>query len=99
VRTITGPWILASVLIVVCYLIARPHVGTLWYLTTDTPTAPSSEVTEQIKEAVNAALPQTGFGTLKDCFPAAERFNFVHNFHTTNERVYCAPSTRFLWGW
>jgi hypothetical protein len=80
-----GFWI--ALAIVLAYLIARPHVGTVWYIALD----PNHGLTwSQIK-----ALPDTRFTDKRDCFGAELRFQSA----TGATGTYCASKNALLWGW
>lgn len=85
-RSINGVSALAAVLVVVAYLVARPHIGTVWYVKEDylgplaTPTAspPSWLIPPPPGFGRPPPLPPrpptTRFVDKRDCFAAEDRF-------------------------
>lgn len=95
-----GFWIALAV--VLLYLIARPHIGTVWHMEQDpspygtlppglTPVTPPPG----FGSPVPAVLPTASFTDKRDCFNAAMRFESA----TSWSGVYCAGANALLWGW
>ena len=92
-RSINGLGILAAVIIVVAYLIAHPHVGTVWYATSDSvaagqrlmlrsdfvPFSPPPGYSRDYPAPAALTLPSTRFIDKRDCWAALNRYeNATH---------------------
>ncbi len=83
-----GYWI--ALAIVLFYLIARPHVGTVWYVAVPTlalGTLPTG--------ATPITPPPTSFADKADCQIA--RFQFQQAIGKAD--AVCVPKSALLWGW
>ncbi len=99
-----GFWIALG--IVLFYLIARPHVGTVWHLTQEQPSPTETlppgltPITPTPPPGFGPGVrfgptPTTSFIDQRDCYREAIRFEG----RTGTSGVYCAPSNALLWGW
>jgi hypothetical protein len=103
-HSMRGPAIAFYVLvaIVLFYLIARPHIGTVWYLKGGL--LPHGLTLEQVRAlpsgftpdspAPLAPLPTTRFVDKRDCLDAEARLE-----NAGNTGVYCVSENGLLWGW
>jgi hypothetical protein len=95
-----GFWI--ALVIVLFYLIARPHVGTVWYMQEDyvEPGAGHAGVASRIPEVPGVIPPTTRFPDQKTCFIAVESFTARFSSITGDyDKVNCASEYALLWGW
>ena|SRR5580692_8637603 len=94
-----GFWI--SLVIVLFYLIARPHVGTGWYVKEDYVEAGLGHtVVDRIPDVPGVIPPSTRFLDQKSCFIAEETFTARFNSITGDyAKVSCASEYALLWGW
>jgi hypothetical protein len=103
-RSINGVSALAAVIIVVAYLIARPHIGTVWYMTANSPVATPDPASSPLPPGLTRFIPAnqetpppTRFIDLHDCFVNGEElFQITHPEAT---HVHCATENALLWGW
>lgn len=106
IRSNSGPWILLAAVVGLAYLIARPHVGTVWYVTKDWVTTPP---TGTLPPGLKPVTPPPGFVPdtpppsppplryidKRDCFNAEMRYETA----TGTAGAYCASENALLWGW
>ncbi len=106
-----GFWI--ALAIALFYLIARPHIGTVWHLTMDYPER--GLTLHQVQALPSGLTPITGptvppgFGPLPPgaSLPSTrfidkrDCFNAEMRFETSAgvNGVYCSPRNALLWGW
>lgn len=100
-----GFWIAFA--IVLFYLIARPHIGHVWYVNADQakPPAPSDLWYVSADQAKPSAPlpsptplpspPATKYATERECGFANARFYNA----TRADGTYCASENALLWGW
>jgi hypothetical protein len=81
-----GFWV--ALAIVLFYLIARPHVGTVWHVAMERPPGPAPNGFVE-----DTPAPER-FPDRRDCSEALSRFD---NASATS--AYCAPENALLWGW
>lgn len=81
-----GFWI--ALAIILFYLIARPHVGTVWRVTVPTPGPLPSGLPPG---AVAETPPPRAFLHQDDCLFAVTRFRALGGE--------CVPENALLWGW
>lgn len=100
-RVINRVSTLVAIVVVLAYLIARPHIGTVWYLTQDAPVpVPSWLKTDTPPPGFGPGvppppLPRTRFIDKRDCFNAESRYENASG----TSGVYCATENALLWGW
>jgi hypothetical protein len=103
-----GFWVALAV--VLFYLIARPHVGTVWYVNADSVTHndyEGSALLDSIKGVSPSPspspsllgkpvpVPPTRFADRRECFGALARYEQEANV----TGAYCASANALLWGW
>jgi hypothetical protein len=96
-----GIWIAVAMLFV--YLVARPHIGTVYYVSTvhahlgaGKPSIGNSTALARSLLAPAAAAGATStFVVERDCDAAAAAFDTENHA----EDAYCASRTALLWGW
>lgn len=87
-----GFWI--ALAIVLFYLIARPHVGTVWYVTAPSP--PSWLATNSPPPGfIPDTPPARAFTEKSDCRAAAYAFYQKSGISGLD----CVPRNALLWGW
>lgn len=101
VRSINGFGILAAVIVVIAYLIARPHIGTVWYVNADNarPTPVPSGMIDWSKYGghppPSPSPPPIGFPTRQDCWNAEGTYGQLVGVIGLE----CMPRYALLWGW
>ena len=78
--------ILLAVVLVLAYLVTRPHLGHTWYL-----------YTSDLNSTAGPQISRPGFLTEKECRAHADNANAApgtHRFATE-----CRPNLELLWGW
>lgn len=89
-----GYWIVLA--IVLFYLIARPHVGTVWYVIFP-PSPPLPSGAKPLPGFVpDTPPPPQGFADQQTCFAAESAFRQRGGVY---QDAYCAPRYALLWGW
>lgn len=96
-----GFWI--ALAIVLFYLIARPHIGTVWYVKEDgVEVGPEhGGIVSRIPDVPGVIPPTTRFLDKQSCFVDAEE-PFIARFRSITgdyDRVHCASENALLWGW
>ena len=98
-----GFWIALAILLF--YLIARPHVGTVWYVALDSLPTPAATLPAGLTPISPPAgfipdsdrtPPSARFTDKRDCFNAEMRFRSAYPGATG---TYCDSETALLWGW
>jgi hypothetical protein len=88
-----GFWI--TLALVLFYLIARPHVGTVWHLRTDGERRGQKWMVHHLDVAVFAAPAQREFLDSAACAKAASEYSSENDV----TGVYCTSKNALLWGW
>jgi|GEM_PF-6317096 hypothetical protein len=96
-----GFWI--ALAIVLFYLIARPHIGTVWYVKEDGVEAGPEHagLVGRIPNVPGVIPPPTRFLDKRSCVSDAEE-PFTAQFHSITAdyaKAYCASENALLWGW
>lgn len=92
-------WIVLA--IVVFYLIARPRIGTLWYVNTayaqPTPASLSTILANASEgsPSPSPSPPTSGFPTRQDCLSAVVPYEELVGM----TGIECRPRYGLLWGW
>jgi hypothetical protein len=104
-----GFWI--ALAIVLFHLIARPHVGTVWYVSADSALSPTARPTVNPSDPFGAETaptlppgltpivapspPSMRFTDKRDCYGAAMRYESSANV----TGAFCVSMYALLWGW
>lgn len=84
-----GFWI--ALAIVLFYLIARPHIGTVWYVVVPPSPPPPSDLPSGAEPFVADTPRPQRFLEKRDCYYA------LTGFAATG--AYCVSGNALLWGW
>jgi hypothetical protein len=113
-KLFNGVSALVAVLAVVGYLITRPHVGTVWYMTNDAVAAGQSLMlrSDFVPDSPGPwfhptrpapfKLPSTRFTDKHDCWAARDRYESATSakfLAHVDGGLYCATEYALLWGW
>ena len=88
-----GFWIALAILLF--YLIARPHIGTVWQLRTDSQRSGQKWRPHHLYLLFLAAPTQREFLDRAACTKVASGYSSENDV----TGVYCAPKNALLWGW
>ena len=101
-----GFWI--ALAIVLFYLIARPHVGTVWYVNADSVNTPSPKAGSwlilsgvaasghrQLRVRAHRQLPRHSSSDRTDCLDAVNSYTSASGL----SGAFCASKNALLWGW